>query len=70
MTIYYHVQWFNKEKNKWMNSTVPAQPTLMQAREQLQDDIRYFYDDIQIRLVRVEETTIEEHKGSNKRSKK
>lgn len=67
MSVYYITRWFNYEKRLWCISTMGKEPSLEQAEEQLEYDISYFYSDIPIEMVRVEETVIKTVNGSQKR---
>jgi len=62
--IYYITRWQDTKTGAWHISTMEGKPTLAEAQEQLKKDVAYFYDYINIQLVRIEENVVSEHKGS------
>lgn len=66
MSEYYIVEWQHSEKG-WMKSTLGPKPTKEEAEEQLKRDIGYFYNNIEIRLVKVTEEVVKTVKGSQER---
>jgi hypothetical protein len=62
----YIVRWWNKENNKWIVSTYEP-TTEEEARTQLDRDINYFYNDIRVQLVKIEEAVVEDTHGSQER---
>jgi len=65
-TTYYKVQWRDgrKPENQWITSHEYLGPqTLEEARKILAKDKAFFYNWVELRLIYVEETTVERHKG-------
>lgn len=69
MTAYYITRWKHPEKG-WINSCYSQTPTKEEAEKQLEADKNYFYNDIEINLVRVTEEIITVVNGRNERTKK
>lgn len=69
MTAYYITRWKHPEKG-WINSCYSRTPTKEEAEKQLEADKNYFYNDIEINLVRVTEEIITVANGRNERPKK
>jgi hypothetical protein len=67
-TEHYITRWKHPEKG-WLTSTMPKRPTLEQAQKQFDHDRDYFYDDIEIQLVKVSEEIITTGKGLSKRGR-
>jgi hypothetical protein len=66
--IYYYTRWKAAKSENWYKSTTFSdEPTYEQAKEQLQNDMTYFYDDVVIELVKVTETVEVTTKGTQKR---
>lgn len=70
MSVHYIVRWWHPENGYWVKTTLGKEPSEEEARKQLERDIKYFYDDIAIELVRVEMTTMETVKGGGGPRKK
>lgn len=69
-SIYYITRWKVKGSTEpWRVSTMPKRPTFEQAELQLKDDTDYFYNDIELQLVRVEETVLRTSQGTAWRGK-
>lgn len=66
MTEHYIVRWRGKPEGKW-NISWPNNMTREEAEEMLAKDIAYFYDDIEIQLVKVMEEVVSSHSGSHRR---
>lgn len=65
---YYITRWKGQDpKDEWHTSSMGRKLTEAQAREQLTNDIGYFYRDIEIQVVRVTEEVMEIHHGSQPR---
>lgn len=69
--VYYLARWREKGK-EWQTYTMAKHPTLEQATKQFHEDHAYFYSDIEIEIVKVEETVtvVQSGKGSNERMKR
>lgn len=62
---YYKVKWREPQTGRWIESWGPLNE--VEARKYLAKDIDYFYSDIQIQLVKINEEVIETHQGTSKR---
>ena len=65
---HYLVRWADPKEGRWRTTTC-GEPTEAEAFAQFAADVAYFYDDIEIQLVRVELTVLQEARGANKRPK-
>lgn len=61
----YMVRWYDNDKKLWWHSIVGV--SREEAEQQLERDRGYFWDDIPIELVQVEETVLLSVKSNNKR---
>lgn len=64
--VYYRVRWRKKESEKWVYSW-QHHMNEEEARKCLRDDVTYFYDDIEIQLIKCHDEIVETRKGSHKR---
>jgi hypothetical protein len=63
---YYIIRWKGPHDKDWHISwSHDSKMNITAARKRLADDIGYFYDDIEIQLVRVAEKVVSVRKGSN-----
>jgi hypothetical protein len=61
--MYYRTRWKHPQRG-WIESTAEEEATEAQAQQQLNRDIDYFFDDIEIEMVRISETVIKRLRGS------
>jgi hypothetical protein len=65
---YYVSRWKHPDKG-WLKSTMQKQPTLEQAQRQYDQDRNYFYDDVEIQLVKVTEEIVATGAGLSRRGR-
>ena len=65
---HYLVRWVDPKEGRWRTST-HGQPTEAQAFAWFAMEVSERYDDIEVQLVRVELTVLQEARGANQRPK-